>query len=89
MNGPYRPPEDWYLELRWLPMHLRSLHGILEVRCEEWLSGDIASYFNRVIADRTSQDMGNRTEDRERVFAEQESGAIKVIVTILVRLVLD
>jgi hypothetical protein len=51
---------------------------MMEFGCEEWLSSCITIDLDCVIADCAGQDVANWTEDRERVFTEQESGAVSI-----------
>jgi hypothetical protein len=59
-------------------MHFHSLNWMMEFGCEEWLSSCITIDLDCVIADCAGQDVANWTEDRERVFTEQESGAVSI-----------
>jgi hypothetical protein len=75
ISGPLRSSENRPLNLFWLLMHLYSLKTP-QPRCKEWLGGCIAIDQDRIIADCAGQDMGNRTEDGESVFAEQEDSPV-------------
>jgi hypothetical protein len=57
-------------------MYLHRPHTLtLEVRRKEELSRCVAINKDGVIADCAGQDVGDRTEDREGVFLEQEGRA--------------
>ena len=49
-----------------------------QVRGKEGLGGYIAIDEDRVIADRTGQDVGDRTEDREGILPKEEGRAVRV-----------
>ena len=75
-RGPDGPAEDRSLEPFGLPVHLHRHHPLTpQVRREEGLGRCVAVDEDRVIADRTGQDVGDRTEDGERVLPEQEGRA--------------
>jgi hypothetical protein len=77
-HGPDGPAEDWPLEPFRLPVHLHRFHPLTpQVRREEGLGGCVAVDENGVVADRASQDVGDRTEDGERVLPEQERRAAR------------
>ncbi len=60
-------------------MDLHRLHVLTpQVRGKEGLSGCVAIDKDRVIADRTGQDVGDQTEDRERIFPKEEGRAMSV-----------
>jgi hypothetical protein len=75
----FEPAENWPLELFRLLVHLYRPHPLTpQVRREEGLGRCIAVDKDRVIADRASQDVRDRTEDGERVLPEQEGRAASV-----------
>jgi hypothetical protein len=64
------------LELLFLPVHLERTHALArQVRGVERLGGCVAIDEDCIIADCAGQDMGDRIEDRERVFPEEEGRA--------------
>lgn len=57
-------------------MDLHRLHVLTpQVRGKEGLGRCVAIDEDRVIADRTGQDVGDRTEDRERILPKKEGRA--------------
>ena len=79
MRRPDRLPKDWPLKLFRLPMDLHRLYVLTpQIRGKEGLGGCVAIDEDRVIADRTGQDVGDRTEDREGILPEEEGRAVGV-----------
>jgi hypothetical protein len=57
-------------------MHLHCLYTLTpQVGGKEGLSGCVAIDEDRIVADRTSQDVRDRAEDKERVLPKQEGCA--------------
>jgi len=68
VGGLNRPLKDGPLEPFGLPMDLHRLHVLTpQVRGQEGLGGRVAIDEDRVIADRTGQDVEEGTEDRKVV----------------------
>ena len=75
-QGPDGPAEDWLFEPFRLSVHLHYYHSLtLQVHHKEGLSRYVIIDEDYVIMNHTGQDVGDWTEDEERVLLEQEGHA--------------
>lgn len=80
VGGPHGLSEDRNLELGWLPENPGSHERIFEIGCEEGLcTFGMIPDLDRVIPKRSSQDVGNGTQDGEFLFAEEIDGTLYLL----------
>ena len=78
-QGPDRPAEDWLLEPFGLSVHLYHHHPLtLQICCEEELNRCVTVDKDCVIVNHINQNVGDQTEDEERVLLKQKGHAASV-----------
>jgi hypothetical protein len=86
VRSPDQRPKDRPLEPHGLPMDLHRLHVLTpQVRGKEWFGRRVVIDEDRVITDRTGQDVGDWAEDGVEILPEEKGRSVEARLARLAR----